>query len=151
MSLTTKIEELIKTKILSASIVLPITLFGSTFALLRYIFPSETSNHKLLQGLLASTVSLIATIFLLVTYIFLLRKEMNQNPDFSNFVHDNENAYWVERTTGERICEACKTENKKTPLSRYGGGWKCPLHPNIVGYRQSTGPINLDHYRNTVE
>lgn len=128
-----QIEESIKTKILSVYTVLPISLFGGTFWLVDYLDPSEQICRKftpMLSAILASSLSIIV---LLLTYTLATRKEIIDKTDFSGFVHDSENSYWINRTTEFKICETCKTMGKLTPLSKFGNGWKCPLHENVVG------------------
>lgn len=51
---------------------------------------------------------------------------------------------WINKNTEQRICEACKTDGKLTPLSKYrGGGWKCPIHPDIVDFHEDNEPISF--------
>ena len=80
-------------------------------------------------------------LLVLIALILVLYKKVKNNPNFTGFKHDPDKQCWIHETTGQRICEACKTGGKLTPLSKFsGGGWKCPIHPDIVDY-----PVNISN------
>ena len=146
-----EIEKSIITKILNVYTVLPISLFGGVFWLVDYLDASDKTCHKLTPLLSGISASLLSILILLASYAYSMRKELINRPDFSGFIHDPENAYWINKGTNIRICGACKIAGELTPLDRFGDGWKCPFHRDVVGYRKSNGPIIRDDCINTMD
>lgn len=134
-----KIEDTALNHTVSILIGLPVALFGMLWISLGSLIPDDIKNQAIIRimGALLGTSLLVVTIF--VAYNAILKRRLKEKLDFSQFTHDPDKACWINKTTGQRICEACKTEGKLIPLSRFGDGWKCPVHPNIVDYHSSSG------------
>ena len=126
MNFKKKIEDTVLSHIVSILIGSPATIFPVLWKLLG------------VMGALLGTS--LVTVMILVVYVILLKSQLKTKPDFTPFIHSPDKGCWVNKTTGERICETCKAENKLVPLSRCGDGWKCPTHPNVVDYPQTNGP-----------
>ena len=136
-------EELTK-KLMAIVLLLPTALLLLLFPPIReYLIetlPTLIPNKTLCLLLYLSWCFLLV----LVAFTFLSCGRLKKQPNFINFVHDPNKQCWIHETTGQRICEACKTENKLTPLSKFGSGWKCPLHSPVVDYHADNGAEPVD-------
>jgi len=108
------------------------------------LIPDDIKNQAIIRIMGALLGSFLLAVLILVTYVFLLNKRLKVKPDFSQFIHSPDKACWINKVTGQRICEACKTEGKLTPLSKLGSAWKCPIHPDVVDYHGNTESTYLD-------
>lgn len=133
------IEETVLKHTISALFGLPLLLFGMIVSGLYPFLPDGLKTQPGLKAALAAILLLLLFVSGLVAYAILLSKRLKEKPDFSQFIHDPEKACWINISTGQRICEACKVEGKLVPLSRFGDGWKCPIHQAVVGFHGSSG------------
>ena len=144
----TKIEKVAIDHIVSIPIALFAVLFGTLWIALGALVPDDIKNQALLRLTGALLGSVLLLCLLLVAYVIILKRRLSEKSDFSKFVHDPNKQCWLHKKTGQRICEACKTECKLTPLSRFGSGWKCPIHPDtLVDYRKNNGLLDYKNER----
>ena len=139
-----KIEDTALSHTVSILIGLPGALFGMLWISLGGLIPDDIKNQAIIRIMGALLGSSLLAVAILIAYIVLLERRLKEKPDFSQFAHDPDKACWINKTTGQLICEACKTEGKLIPLSKFGSGWKCPVHPNIVNYHGNRGPTYFD-------
>ncbi len=137
-----EIENILIKHMLAILIGLIIVLTSTVWMGFLSLVPDELKSQPPTHMLAAGLGLLLSIAVILVSYIFLLKRKLNKKPNFSDFVHDPYRQCWINKNTAQRICEACKTEGKKTPLSKFsGGGWKCPIHPDIVDFHEDDEPI----------
>jgi hypothetical protein len=134
------LEEAVLKHTIGTLFAIPVALFGILWLAISCLVPDDIKNQPMLRIMAAVSLLLLLSVAVCVAYIILLKRKLKDKPDFSQFTHDPDKACWINKTTDERICEACKTEGKLTPLSKFGHGWKCPLHPDVVDYKTDDNP-----------
>lgn len=139
-----RIEKAALDHIVSIPLVIFAALFGMLWIALGALVPDDIKNQAMLRLLVALSGSLLLFCLLLVTYIILLKRNLNQKHDFTLFAHDPNRQCWIHKKTGQRICEVCKSGDKLTPLSKFGSGWKCPLHNTVVDCYPNNGERPFD-------
>jgi hypothetical protein len=148
MELLHKLEEATISKILSIIIGSIVIACSSLGVLLWNLLPDELTGKSEIIIVLESLLLILMLALFLGTWIHLLYKKLKEKPDFTGFKHNPDKQCWINEKTNQRICEACKSNNKLTPLSKFStGGWRCPLHTDFIvdhPYQKSNTYINFD-------
>ena len=147
-----EIEDTILKHTIPTLIAIPIALFGVVWLGFLSFVPVDIRTKPEIQISCALLGLLLSTLAVCIPYIILLKRRLKEKPDLSPFTHDPDKACWINKTTGERICEACKAEGKLVLLSKFPTGWICPLHRDrVVDYQNNNTPTYDDKYIETSE